>query len=73
VDAIQWHNWADNKSEFGLRIGLRSFDDAGLANLTPKPVWYVWKAGGTDQEDAVFEPYKSVIGISDWSEIMHEF
>ena len=73
VDAIQWHNWADNKSEFGLRIGLRSFDDAGFANLTPKPVWYVWKAGGTDQEDAVFEPYKSVIGISDWSEIMHEF
>lgn len=72
IDAIQWHNWADNRAEFGLRIGLRAFDDAGFNNLDPKPVWYVWKAAGTDKEDEVFAPYLSTIGISDWDSIMHE-
>ncbi|MGC9355318.1 MAG: DUF5722 domain-containing protein, partial [Mariniphaga sp.] len=71
IDAIQWHNWIDNRNEFGLRIGLRRYpddtDDPGGA----KPVWYVYQAAGTDQEDTVFEPYKSVIGISNWDEIMH--
>lgn len=73
IDAIQWHNWADNKAEFGLRIGLRAFDADGFKGLDPKPVWYVWKAGGTPEEDEVFAPYLSVIGISDWDSIMHEF
>ncbi|MGN1215697.1 MAG: DUF5722 domain-containing protein [Candidatus Cryptobacteroides sp.] len=72
IDGIQWHNWADNRAEFGLRIGLRAFDDAGFNNLDPKPVWYVWKAAGTEQEDEVFAPYLSTIGISDWDSIMHE-
>ncbi|MGB6151405.1 MAG: cellulose binding domain-containing protein, partial [Pricia sp.] len=37
-----------------------------------KEGWYVWQAAGTPDEDVVFEPYKSVIGISDWSEIYNE-
>lgn len=70
IDAIQWHNWADNKAEGGLRIGLRTFDEGEVKNLTPKPVWYVWKAAGTSEEDSVFEPYKATLGISDWDSIM---
>ena len=70
IDAMQWHNWADNKEEDGLRIGLRSFAETGMANLTAKPVWYVWKAAGTAEEDTVFEPYKSILGITDWDSIM---
>jgi len=73
IDAIQWHNWADNSAEFGLRIGLRSFAAEGLSSLSPKPVWYVWKAGGTDQESEVFDPYMSTLGISSWDSIMHPF
>lgn len=69
IDAMQWHNWADNRGEFSLRIGLRAFADAGLAELAPKPAWYVWKAAGTADEASVLDPYKSVLGISDWSEI----
>ncbi|MBR4755651.1 MAG: hypothetical protein IK076_01775 [Bacteroidales bacterium] len=71
IDGIQWHNWADNKAEFGLRIGLRSFDEGTWAGLTPKPVWYVWKAAGSDEESTVFDRYLSTIGISSWGEIMH--
>lgn len=71
IDAIQWHNWADNKAEFGLRIGLRSYDDAGFANLSPKPVWHVWKAAGSAGEDSVFNPCLSTLGLSSWEEIHH--
>lgn len=70
IDAMQWHNWADNKDEDGLRIGLRTFAETGMANLTAKPVWYVWNAAGTTEEDTVFERYKSTLGITDWDSIM---
>ena len=70
IDAIQWHNWADNKAEGGLRIGLRTFAEGSVSNLTPKPVWYVWKAAGTSEEDSVFDKYKATLGITDWNSIM---
>lgn len=70
IDAIQWHNWADNKAEGGLRIGLRTFAEGSVSNLTPKPVWYVWKAAGTAEEDSVFDQYKTTLGISDWDSIL---
>lgn len=71
IDAIQWHNWADNKAEGGLRIGLRTFSEGSVSNLTPKPVWYVWKAAGTAEEDSVFDQYKTTLGISDWDSILN--
>lgn len=70
IDAIQWHNWIDNRSEFGLRIGLRRFPDDSTDPGGPKPVWHAYKAAGTENEDAVFDQYKPVIGINDWNEIM---
>jgi hypothetical protein len=66
IDAIQWHNWADNTAEAGLKIGLRDYDKVA------KPVWYVWKAAGTDDESSVLDPYMSTLGITSWDEIMHE-
>ena len=70
IDAIQWHNWADNKAEGGLRIGLRTFGEGNIQSLTAKPVWYVWKAAGTSEEDSVFDKYKETLGITDWNSIM---
>jgi hypothetical protein len=32
----------------------------------------VFEAAGTDHENAVFEQYKSFIGINDWSEIIKQ-
>lgn len=71
IDAMQWHNWADNKAEGGLRIGLRTFAEGSVSDLTPKPVWYVWKAAGTAEEDSVFDQYKTTLGISDWDSILN--
>ena len=70
IDAIQWHNWADNKAEGGLRIGLRTFDEGSVQSMTPKPVWYVWKAAGTAEEDTVLDQYKTTLGIIDWDSIL---
>jgi hypothetical protein len=72
IDAFLYHAWVDNPAEFGLRLGLRRFHNDETSPYGRKPAWYVWEAAGTDHEDAVFEQYKSIIGISDWSEIMHE-
>lgn len=70
IDAMQWHNWIDGRAEFGLRIGLRRFPDDEEAPGGKKPVWYLYQAAGTDREDEVFAPYKSVIGIQSWDEVM---
>ena len=71
IDAFQWHNWIDNRYEDGLRIGLRRFPDDQSEPGGKKPVWFVFQAADTNQENVVFDPYKSVIGINNWSEVLH--
>ena len=71
IDALQWHNWMDNRGEFGLKIGLRRYPDDATDPAGKKPVWLAYEAAGTGAEDRVFAPYKKVIGITDWQEIMH--
>lgn len=70
IDAIQWHNWIDNRVEYGLRIGLRRFPDDETDPAGRKPVWFAYEAAGTEKEDEVFDQFKSIIGINDWNEIM---
>jgi hypothetical protein len=72
IDGFQWHNWMDNRHEGGLRIGLRRFPDDEENPGGTKPVWHVYKAACTPQEDAVFEPYKETIGIKDWEEVRYK-
>jgi len=71
IDAMQWHNWIDNRAEGGLRIGLRRFPDDTSDPGGKKPVWYVYQAAGTDNEDNIFDQYKATIGISDWDEVRY--
>jgi len=72
IDGFQWHNWMDNRGEGGLRIGLRRFPDDETDPGGAKPVWYVFKAADTPDEDKVFDQYKEVIGIKDWSEVRYK-
>ena len=69
IDGVQWHNWCDNRGEYGLRIGLRRFPDDPDDPNGRKPSWFVWEAAGTSNEPAVFDQYLPVIGISSWNEI----
>ncbi len=72
IDGFQWHNWFDNRNEGGLRIGLRRFPDDETDPGGAKPVWYVFKAADTENENAVFDQYKELIGIKDWSEVQYK-
>ncbi len=71
IDAIMWHNWMDNRLEDGLRIGLHYYPDDETNPGGCKPVWYVWKAADTANEDNVLDPYLDVIGYKEWKEIFN--
>jgi len=70
IDVWHYHNWIDNRHEGGLRIGLRKFPDDPEDPLGKKPIWFVYQAYGTPQEEAVFEPYLETIGLTDWDEVI---
>jgi hypothetical protein len=71
IESWQYHNWIDNRSEGGLRIGLRKFPDEPGDPLGKKPIWHLYQALGTSQEDAAAAPYLKTIGIASWDEIIH--
>ncbi|MDD3108907.1 MAG: DUF5722 domain-containing protein [Alistipes sp.] len=73
IDGIQWHNWIDNRVEYGLRIGLRRFPDDETDPAGKKDVWYAYQAAGTDKEETFFEKYLSIIGITNWDSILQKF
>lgn len=70
IESWQYHNWIDNRHEGDLRIGLRRFPDDEEAPLGEKPIWNLYKALGTPQEDEVAAPYLKPIGIQSWDEVV---
>ncbi|MBC7807224.1 MAG: hypothetical protein H7145_13875 [Akkermansiaceae bacterium] len=71
VEVFHYHNWVDNRYEGGLRIGLRKFPDEPGDPLGRKPIWFVYQSLGTDREETVNAPYKSVVGVQEWDEVRH--
>lgn len=71
ISMVHYHNWVDNRHEFGLRIGLRKFADEPGDPLGRKPIWHFMKAADSPAEEEVSKPYLPWIGIRNWDEIMH--
>ncbi len=71
IESWQYHNWIDNRHEGGLRIGLRKFPDESDDPLGKKPIWHLYRALGTPEENAASAPYLDTIGIASWDEIIH--
>ncbi len=72
IDAFQFHNWQDNRGEGGLRIGLRRFPDDEEKPGGTKPVWDVFQALETGQEDEVCAFAKEIIGIDSWEDVKYK-
>lgn len=72
IEVFHYHNWVDNRGEGGLRIGLRRFPDDKDDPNGRKPIWFLYQALGTDREEEVSAPYKSILGIKDWAEVRHQ-
>lgn len=70
IESWQYHNWIDNRREGGLRIGLRKFRDEKMDPLGKKPIWNLYQALGTPQEDTVSKPYLKTIGVDSWDEVV---
>jgi hypothetical protein len=69
IEVWHYHNWVDNRSEGGLRLGLRKFPDEAGDPLGKKPIWHLYQALGTPDEDRVSKPCLETIGIPSWEEI----
>jgi hypothetical protein len=72
VESWQYHNWIDNRNEGGLRIGLRKFPDEPGDPMGKKPIWHLYKALGTPEENEVAAPYLKTIGITTWDEVLYK-
>lgn len=71
ITAFQYHLWADDHGEGGLRLGLRKFADDPADPHGTKPIWNLYKAIDTPDWDAASQFAKPILGIHDWSEIQH--
>nr|WP_294898211.1 DUF5722 domain-containing protein [uncultured Pedobacter sp.] len=67
LEAFQYHRRVDNRQEGGLWLGLWTTQTGqDEAQDVKKPSWYVIQAAGTANEDNVFAPYLSTVGVSSW-------
>jgi len=73
IQSWQYHNWIDNRGEGGLKIGLRKFPDEPGHELEPKPIWHLYKALATPDEDRACAPYLKVTGLSSWDKAREKF
>ncbi len=71
IQVWDYHNWVDNRGEGGLKIGLRKFPDEPGDPLGKKPIWNLYKALGTPEENKVAEPYLKTIGAKSWDELLN--
>ncbi len=71
IEGFQYHNWIDNRSEGGLRIGLRRFPDDADEPLGRKPAWHVYQALDTPDEERATAFALPLIGIQRWDDVLH--
>ena len=80
INSIHWHPF-DHPVEIAQhpnqRFGLRKSWEDAEEPCAKKPIWFLYQAAGTADEDAKFAPYIDVINetandpISSWDDIMH--
>ncbi len=72
IEAFQYHGWVDIRGEGGLRLGLRKYPDDKEDPLGTKPIWHVYKALETTEEDNACAFALKHIGIENWGAIHGE-
>ena len=80
INSIHWHPF-DHPTEIAQhpnqRFGLRKSWEDAEEPCAKKPIWFLYQAAGTADEDAKFAPYIDVINetandpISSWDDILH--
>ena len=80
INSIHWHPF-DHPDEIAAhpnqRFGLRKSWKDAEEPCAQKPIWFLYQAAGTADEDEKFAPYIDVINetandpISSWDDILH--
>ena len=68
IKGMHYHNWIDNRAEFGLRIGLRRFPDDPDDPGGPKRIWELYRKLGGPEEAAACEFALPLVGVDAWDE-----
>lgn len=71
IEVFHYHNWVDHPDEGGLRIGLRRFPNDPQDPSGKKPIWHVFRALDTPEEEAALRFALPIVGVKDWSEVVH--
>ena len=66
LDAFNLYQQRDGKTDFGLKLGLKTWDDPPRN----KRIYEVFKYAETPQWREAFEFAKPIIGIDDWNEVV---
>ncbi|NJC26441.1 DUF5722 domain-containing protein [Neolewinella antarctica] len=74
IETIHLQRWVDFPTEQGILFGLWTTAPGTRGEFdTKKLSWQVWADAGTANESGTFDPYKTTIGIAEWSEIQFNF
>lgn len=70
IETYHYHRWVDHPKEGGLRLGLRTFPEPGKPHgVRKEPAFSLFSDLETARHGESIAPFKSTIGIKDWSEI----
>ena len=70
IDAFVLHRHVDHSHEGGLNLGLwRRKADSIATPESERPIYEVFKAAGTSEEDAAFEFALPIVGFRSWNEL----
>lgn len=70
VNSMEYHNWIDHRDEGGLRIGLRKFPDDADDPGGKKPIWDVFRALGTKDEERACKFALPIVGVDAWDQVV---
>jgi hypothetical protein len=69
IHSFEYHNWIDNRQEGGLRIGLRKFPDDATDPGGKKPIWSLYRALATSDEDLGCAFALPLVGAHSWNDV----
>ena len=69
ITAFQYHIWEDNRTEGGLRLGLRKFGDDRTDPGGKKPSWSIYRLAGTQDWERVTRSEKAIVGVKRWADV----
>ncbi len=73
IEAFHYHRWIDHEREGGLLLGLWTVKKGSIWRPDKKKfAWGVFKALETENQQAILQFAKKIIGIEDWKEILYK-